>query len=255
MIYLIKKWLYRILPTSLYLYAMQKGFIFLYDLGLLKNDSRFKFHYGIKKLIAEDDIVLDIGANLGYFSMLFARLNRKGKLYAIEPIPLFFNRLKNILSKYKHAIPLHTAFGEKAGTLYMVMPVQQGTLRTGLPHVIDPSELANHSNPLEVPVLNASEFLASIERLDYIKCDIEGYEWVVFNSIQPHISRLRPVVQVEISEVNIPLFLSYFEELGYVQTGIYNHKLIEENGKQKETSDFLFIPEERMSALFTKFNA
>jgi hypothetical protein len=63
------------------------------------------------------------------------------------------------------------------------------------------------------------------------------------------------VVQVEISEVNIPLFLSYFEELGYVQAGIYNHKLIEENGKQKETSDFLFIPEERMSALFTKFNA
>ncbi len=255
MVYLIKKCLFRLLPTSLYLQAMQTGFFLLYDLGILKNDSRFKYHYGIRKLISSDDTVLDIGANLGYFSVLFSRLNKKGKLYAIEPIPLFYNRLKSILSKYTHATAIHTAFGEKEGTLYMVMPEQKGTLRTGLPHVIDPSELGKHMNPIEVPVLNASAFLAPFDRLDYIKCDIEGYEWVVFNAIKAEISRLRPLVQIEISEQNIPLFLAYFSELGYIQAGIYDHQLVEEFGKQRETSDYLFIPSERKSALFTKFNA
>ena len=136
MIFRIKRLLYRLLPTHLYVALLQRGFFLLFDLGLLRSDARFKFHYAAKKLIRETDIVLDIGANLGYFSKLFARINSKGMLYSIEPIPLFFNRLHKIISKYPHVELVHAALGNQEGHLYMVMPEQGGIIRTGLPHVI-----------------------------------------------------------------------------------------------------------------------
>jgi FkbM family methyltransferase len=234
---------------------MQHGFFILFDLGILKSDERFKFHYATKKLIKEGDVVLDIGANLGYFSKLFARKNTKGTLYSIEPIPLFFNRLKVILSSYSHVKLIHAALGASHGNLHMIMPVQQGVMRTGLPHVISEEEAKLNPDHLTVPVQSAREFLANLPHLDYIKCDIEGYEWTVFSTLGIELDRLRPLVQIEISERYIPEFCEFFKGLNYVQCGLYDGKLIEEHGTQRVTSDFLFIPLEKKDKIFSTFNS
>lgn len=255
MIVRIKKILYRILPTSLYLACMQHGFFILFDLGILKSDERFKFHYATKKLIKEGDVVLDIGANLGYFSKLFARKNTKGTLYSIEPIPMFFNRLKIILSSYSHVKLIHAALGASHGNLHMIMPVQQGVMRTGLPHVISEEEAKLNPDHLTVPVQSARDFLANLPHLDYIKCDIEGYEWTVFSTLGVELERLRPLVQIEISERYITEFCEFFKGLNYVQCGLYDGKLIEEHGTQRVTSDFLFIPLEKKDKIFSTFNS
>ena len=234
---------------------MQHGFFILFDLGILKSDERFKFHYATKKLIKEGDVVLDIGANLGYFSKLFARKNTKGTLYSIEPIPLFFNRLKVILSSYSHVKLIHAALGASHGNLHMIMPVQQGVMRTGLPHVISEEEAKLNPDHLTVPVQSAREFLANLPHLDYIKCDIEGYEWTVFSTLGIELDRLRPLVQIEISERYLPEFCEFFQGLNYVQCGLYDGQLIEEHGTQRVTSDFLFIPLEKKDNIFSTFNS
>ena len=233
---------------------MQHGFFILFDLGILKSDERFKFHYATKKLIKEGDVVLDIGANLGYFSKLFARKNTKGTLYSIEPIPLFFNRLKVILSSYSHVKLIHAALGASHGNLHMIMPVQQGVMRTGLPHVISEEEAKLNPDHLTVPVQSAREFLANLPHLDYIKCDIEGYEWIVFSTLGMELERLRPLVQIEISERYLSEFCEFFQGLNYVQCGLYDGQLIEEHGTQRVTSDFLFIPLEKKDYIFATFN-
>lgn len=234
---------------------MQHGFFILFDLGILKSDERFKFHYATKKLIKEGDVVLDIGANLGYFSKLFARKNTKGTLYSIEPIPMFFNRLKIILSSYSHVKLIHAALGASHGNLHMIMPVQQGVMRTGLPHVISEEEAKLNPDHLTVPVQSAREFLANLPHLDYIKCDIEGYEWTVFSTLEVELERLRPLVQIEISERYLSEFCEFFQGLNYVQCGLYDGKLIEEHGTQRVTSDFLFIPLEKKDNIFSTFNS
>ena len=234
---------------------MQHGFFILFDLGILKSDERFKFHYATKKLIKEGDVVLDIGANLGYFSKLFARKNTKGTLYSIEPIPMFFNRLKIILSSYSHVKLIHAALGASHGNLHMIMPVQQGVMRTGLPHVISEEEAKLNPDHLTVPVQSAREFLANLPHLDYIKCDIEGYEWTVFSTLGIELERLRPLVQIEISERYLSEFCEFFKGLKYVQCGLYDGKLIEEHGTQRVTSDFLFIPLEKKDNIFSTFNS
>jgi len=255
MIYRIKKLLYAILPTAWYLASMQRGFFLLFDLGLLRKDSRFKFHYAIQKLIKNEDVVLDIGANLGYFSKLFARKNRQGKLIAIEPIPPFYKRLNRILSSFSQVEILNVALGAEKGKLHMAMPVQEGVIRTGLPHVIEEESLSQFPDAIEVPVIDAKGFFKELKHLNYIKCDIEGYEWVVFSGIQEEINRLRPLVQIEISELHVAEFLQYFSQIDYVQCGLYERKLKEEKGKQAETSDYLFIPKEKKEEIFNTFNA
>ncbi|MFM7387839.1 MAG: FkbM family methyltransferase [Bacteroidota bacterium] len=254
MVYRLKKLLYKILPTSWYLACMQRGFFLLFDLGILKRDARFKFHYAAKTLLTETDVVVDIGANLGYFSKLFARKITHGKLYAFEPIPDFHRRLSILLRPFPNTELVHAALGAEAGILPMVMPVQSGVLRTGLPHIISEEEARNHAAVQRVKVLEAKEFFSQLPKLDYVKCDIEGYEWKVFSTLELELQRLRPVVQIEISEKFIVEFCAFFHRMGYVQCGLYEGQLVQENGTQRETSDFLFVPQEKLDHIFATFN-
>lgn len=247
----IKRILYRCLPQSLFLKAMHRSFYLMYDLGLLKKNKEYKYHYMIRNLIKEDYTVVDIGANLGYFSRNFARLTPKGKVLSIEPIPPFYEVLKRFLRRYKQVEVINCALGSEKGVLTMVMPETDGVMRTGLPHIARNEEEKKLHRTQDVDVLVGSELLGSLDRIDYIKCDVEGYEWVVFSEIKPVIAAKRPIVQIEIAPENEEKLLAYFAELNYHQFGIADFKIVRETGKQQEQGDFLFVPEEKSGNVFS----
>ncbi len=253
MIVFTKKILFKILSQKAYLKTLQRAFYAMYDLGLLKNDARFKYHYAVKNLIEEDDTIVDIGANLGYFSKNFARLAPKGQLLSIEPVKPFYDVLSQLMSKYKHARVVNYALGNEKGTITMVLPESNGMIRTGLPHIANSEEEKKQHKTHEVEIVKGSELLGELEKIDYIKCDIEGYEVVVFNEIKGVIAEKKPIVQIEIGPDNEKEMFSLFKELNYVQYGIADFKIIkEEAGKQKEAGDFLFVPSEKTEAFEKK---
>jgi FkbM family methyltransferase len=213
----------------------------MYGLGLLKNDFRFKYHYMVKELIEDDYTVVDIGANLGYFSKNFAKLTPKGKVLSIEPVKPFFEVLTHFMKRFSHAEVVNYALGEENGTITMVLPESDGMIRTGLPHVAQSEEEKKLHKTHEVEVVKGSELLSKLGGIDYIKCDIEGYEPVVFNQIKEVVTEERPIIQIEIDPENELEMLAYFTELGYVQYGIADFKIIRESGKQKEQGDYLFV--------------
>ena len=102
MIGIIKRILTKVLSQQGYLKAMHRGFYFLFDLGLLKRDKRFKFHYKVASLIKKDFTIIDLGANLGYFAKNFARLAPQGRVICIEPILPFYIILQKFLGSYTH---------------------------------------------------------------------------------------------------------------------------------------------------------
>lgn len=247
----VKRILYRILSRKNYLKLLHVVFYWMYDLNLLKGKQAFKYHYLIKKVIQPDFVVVDIGANLGYFSKNFARLTPRGKVISIEPIPLFYDVLTSFLSKFSNVNVYNVALGMEEGKTVMVLPTDNGMIRTGLPHIAkNDAELQKYDNQ-EVAIVRGSELLKDLTKLDYIKCDIEGFEGVVFKEIEPIIQKFKPFIQLEISNENREEILNLFSRNSYQQYGIANYQFIKEVGNQKEEGDYFFVPNERESEFLT----
>jgi FkbM family methyltransferase len=250
----LKRLLYFLLSERQYLMTLHRSFYFMYRLGLLKNKQSFKFHYFIQRIIKPEYVVIDIGANLGYFAKTFSRLVPNGKLIAIEPLPQFHSILNYFIGN-KENVELHNvALGKTSGSITMVLPKTNGMMRTGLPHVMRNEQEGQDQTTQQVQMVNTSAFFSTFERIDYIKCDIEGHEWEVFSQLGNVLKEKRPIVQIEIDNKNTALLLAFFLELDYVQHGIVQGKCVAENGKQSEQGDYLFIPAEKTN-LVQEWNA
>jgi FkbM family methyltransferase len=250
----LKRLLYFLLSERQYLMTLHRSFYFMYRLGLLKNKQSFKFHYFIQRIIQPEYVVIDIGANLGYFAKTFSRLVPNGKLIAIEPLPQFHAVLDLFIGS-KENVELHNvALGKTSGSITMVLPKTNGMMRTGLPHVMRNEQEGEHQTTQQVQMVNTSAFFSTFERIDYIKCDIEGHEWEVISQLGAVLKEKRPIVQIEIDPKNTELLINFFSELGFVQHGIVNGKCVAESGKQSEQGDYLFIPSEKIN-LVDQWNA
>jgi FkbM family methyltransferase len=245
----IKKLLFKLLSQQQYLSLLHTTFYLLYDLNLLKNDARYKYHYAVKQLIKPSDTVVDIGANLGYFAKNFARLTPQGKVICIEPVPHFYTILSKKLSRFPQVELHNVALGNASGSITMAFPESDGMIRTGLPHILRNEADKARFKTQEVQVVKGTDLLKNLTKIDYIKCDIEGYEAVVFNEIRPLLSTFMPIVQLELDEKNKIEMLSFFSNLNYVQFGIAGGKLIKEEGEQKEQGDYLFVPATKLDRL------
>ena len=83
----LKLVLFKSLSFENYIYTLSKFYFFSYDLGLLKKKPLYKYHYFLKSIIQKNDVVIDIGANLGYFSLYFSKwTGPEGVVYAVEAV-------------------------------------------------------------------------------------------------------------------------------------------------------------------------
>jgi hypothetical protein len=87
---------------------------------------------------------------------------------------------------------------------------------------------------------------ASLTRLDFIKCDIEGYEHVAFSNMKQVINRFTPLIQSELGgEDNRNMVIKLLESLGYTTCILKNQRLTpaDDNVKRVYQSDFYFVHE------------
>ena len=255
MIVFVKKILFKLMSQDSYLKTLHRGFYFLFNLGFLKNDERFKYHYLVKDIIEPNYSIVDIGANLGYFSKNFAKLTPQGALLSIEPVKPFYDVLSSFMKKFKHAKVVNYALGNETGTITMVLPESNGMIRTGLPHIAESEEEKKAHKTHDVEIVKGSELLGNLSKIDYIKCDIEGYEVVVFNEIKEVIAKTKPIIQIEIGPDNENAMFDYFDSLNYIQYGVANFKIVKESRTQQEQGDFLFIHESGIESFEKKMNA
>jgi len=82
----------------------------------------------MKSQIKPGDVVIDVGANIGYYTLLFAKLvGPQGKVYAFEPHPdNFFLLKKNVdVNKYKNIIIEQKAVSNRAGKIKLFIDNQE----------------------------------------------------------------------------------------------------------------------------------
>jgi len=223
----MKRFLFKVLGQEGYLKALQTGFFLSYRMGLLKNDPIYKYHYFVKELIRKGDTVVDLGANLGYFSKIFAQLvGPSGKVISIEPVKPFFKILQQELSSYKQSIRYNYALGTEKKIIEMAVPKNYGYLRTGLAHVAQKDNSAETDYLFEVEMMKGSELLSGLDRIDYLKCDIEGYEEYVLPELKPVLEKHLPLIQVETWGTHKAVVMNFLEGLGYRIYTLQNGKLL-----------------------------
>lgn len=247
MINTIKRFLYKSLSLENYLRILQRTYFLAYKTGFLTRSSNYSYHYFVKKLIKKGDVVIDIGANLGYYSILFAQwVGSAGKVYAVEPIRIYNKIFNEKAKKYNNILLYPYALGAKEETIDLVFSSPGGYLSTGLPHVYSlekDGNIENQSFRFEAQMKIPSLLFKNLEKIDYIKCDIEGFEYIVLSDMREIIRKCKPKVQVELWSENEEKMLYLFEELGYLPYKLHKDKLIlQERGKNRMKGDYIFLP-------------
>jgi FkbM family methyltransferase len=238
----VKKILYKVLGQKLYLKAMHYFFFKFYDLGLLRNNFSFKYHYFVKNLIQDGDYVVDLGANLGYFSKIFSRLaGKEGKVICIEPVKIFFETLKWGLRKQYNCTLHNYALGLEHKMIELVLPKSDGVFRTGLAHIQQADEKNTESYIFQTEMIIGSSLLIDLPKLNYIKCDIEGYEEFVLPELRGVIDKFKPILQVETDGKAKKIIFDMMTELGYIQYSVYKNKMVKNFSNKIESGDYLFI--------------
>jgi FkbM family methyltransferase len=126
-----------------------------------------------KHVIKKGDIIVDVGAHVGYYTLLFARLvGEKGKVFAFEPDPENFALLmRNIeANEYRNVVAVRKAVSNKSEIAKLFLcPDNTGD------HRIHNS--CDSRQSIEVETTSLDEFFKNkCSKIDLIKMDIEGAE-------------------------------------------------------------------------------
>lgn len=210
----LKTLLLRVLGPSNYLRLTSKVFFGAFEKNWLKKNELYNTHYFVHHFISKGDVVLDIGANLGYYTRQFAGLvGPLGKVLAVEPIALYRNVLLENIKGLTQVEVLAFALGEYDGMVTMGNS-SIDKHRHGLMRVLSPNE-SNNTDVYEVPVKNPVGLFKNLEKINYIKCDIEGYEVPVIPAMKALLEKHLPVVQIETEGDNRRIIMELLHTLSY----------------------------------------
>jgi FkbM family methyltransferase len=179
----------------------------------------------IKETLKPGMVFVDVGANIGYFSLMAAQLvGAGGKVLAFEPnqrnctllqMSVTHNNLDNV-EIYPYAVAERDA-SVVFDTLTGSNGIVGTTLETG------ESQLDSLAHKTLVRSVRLDSIIASLQRLDVIKMDIEGAEYRALVGARELIETHRPIIFAEyspgwlpsISQVSGRDLLLRFIEMGY----------------------------------------
>ena len=116
---------------------------------------------------------VDVGANVGYYTLLAASLvGRGGRVLAFEPSPYAFDRLAETIKRnnLSQVCAVQSGLGDASGEAQLFSPLSGNH---------SPSMVSNGvGSPINVPVRRLDDWLAEheVDRVDLMKIDIEGFE-------------------------------------------------------------------------------
>jgi FkbM family methyltransferase len=250
--------LFKTLSFENYLFALSKFYFLSYDLGLLKSKPLYKYHYFIKSIIKKNDVIIDIGANLGYFSLYFSRwTGPEGVVYAVEPVESVRKILTRNAKNYRNIKIIPYALGEFNKDIEIVNTSRsaKGFIASGSNFVMDGTKEVNDENidKFNAVMRKGSELFGGLNRIDFIKCDVEGYEPNIIPEMESLLIKHQPLMLMETRRENRAFMQKYLAGLGYQGYVLENGRLYpSETIKEKEEDDILFIPKSKVQ-LYTTF--
>lgn len=210
--------------------------------------------------IHENDVIVDIGANVGLMTLQFAQLVPKGRVYSFEPTHYALDRLKKNLSlnpEVAKNVTVINAFVSVNSTSDPKMIAYSSWRVNG--------EKIDNEHPYHKGTAKDTQGVGSVslddyveeqkmEKIDLIKVDTDGNEKEVFLGAAKAIAKYRPKIIFEITQylldekkMGFDFYIDYFGKLNYkmmdtvtdTEVTIHNYmKYIPKDGG----TDFIAIP-------------
>lgn len=178
-----------------------------------------RLHMARGQRLSAGNAVLDVGANIGCFSMLAAQLvGPSGKVVAIEPEPGNFECLSDNVHRngFKNVSLIPAALGGKSGTIQLRTGAKASFSST-LPRV-DHRELSETVR--EVPLMTVEQVLnqSGIDRCHLMKVDCEGAEYDIFLNMPEAVAKRIDQISLETHYIDghrPPEMVDRLKQLGY----------------------------------------
>ncbi len=162
------------------------------------------------------EIFLDIGANIGAYSVMMASLDCIKRVHAFEPTPLTLGELSANIGLNPNASkitvhPIALSNFEKVATFGIVSDFSGANSIVGTSiHASD-----KFTNQLDVKCLPLDSVLTFQQRTLSIKIDVEGHELPALAGSSGLLTKNRAVIQIENYDPGDPSLSSLLESLGY----------------------------------------
>ena len=196
----------------------------------------------IQKYVSPGDTVYDIGANIGYVSLMLAkRVGPTGALFAFEPLPQNFARLKkNIaLNGIYNATLLNVAVAAESGRAAMRATANLA-MASMVWHCDDGSATEVRVETVAIDDLIESGKLPSPQ---FVKIDVEGAEGLVLQGMAHTIAHARPIILLECSDIGRQTAWPLLHGLKYRCQSTSNGDWIDAFEDYRH-ADFLWLPQE-----------
>lgn len=147
----------------------------------------------LQRELGRGGVALDLGANIGYYTVMIARLvGPGGRVYAVEPYPpnvelLSVNIRLNGMADIVEVSALAIGKASGVGTLYVS---ERSNWHSFVPPGSEnsPDHRRSYLGAIEVPTQSLWEFVQEKRPIDLIRLDLEGYEVEGFAGLVPHLA-------------------------------------------------------------------
>lgn len=148
------------------------------------------------------DTVVDIGANIGYTTLLFSKACPNGNILSIEPSKELIATVNNhlLLNETKNVKTFNVGLGENEKTVQLYKVSESNS---GMNRIFEEDDVPFSSESITIRTLDNILQENQITKIDAIKIDVEGYEYKVLKGAYNTLKSQAPILLVEIDDHNL----------------------------------------------------
>ena len=151
------------------------------------------------KLCANSDVIIDIGANTGIYSLIAKAVNRNSLVFAFEPVMRVFKKLEinNQLNKYDIKC-LQLAISNYTGTAIIYDLKSEHIYSVSVNKNLNDSNIETVKTEIKTITLNDVVEKYNLTKIDLIKIDVETHEAEVMEGFSKYLEKFKPTILIEI---------------------------------------------------------
>jgi len=151
------------------------------------------------QLVSKSEVVFDIGANTGVYSLIAKSLNPQSKVYAFEPVKRVYEKLEynNRLNNYD-IVCFDSAVSNTDGTAMIYDTPTEHVYSVTVNKNLSAQDIEVVPTEVKVKRLDSLIEEMKIEKIDLIKIDVETHEPEVLEGFGKYLDEYKPTMLIEV---------------------------------------------------------